>query len=49
MIANYLDFRDAGNVKWVEVSSPEKYEKLMGLYGDDTFDKLMKKVEKYSY
>jgi hypothetical protein len=34
-------------MKWVQASSPEKYEKLLGLYGDDTFTKLMKKVEKY--
>ncbi|KAL3420580.1 glutathione s-transferase [Phlyctema vagabunda] len=44
----YLDFYDAGNVKWTQCASLEKYEKLMNLYGDDTFVKLMKKVEKYS-
>ncbi|RDW71831.1 hypothetical protein BP5796_07865 [Coleophoma crateriformis] len=44
----YQDFFDASNVKWVEASSPEKGKKLMDLYGDDTFVKLMKKVEKYT-
>jgi len=44
----YLDFYDAATVKWIEAASPEKAEKLMGLWGDDTFTKLMKKVEKYS-
>jgi hypothetical protein len=34
-------------MKWIEAASPEKYQKLLGLYGDDTFTKLMKKVEKY--
>jgi hypothetical protein len=35
-------------VKWIEAASPEKAKKLMGLWGDDTFTKLMKKVNKYS-
>jgi hypothetical protein len=48
IIATYVDFYDAGHVKWIEASSKEKFEKLMDLYGDDTFRKLMKKVEKYS-
>jgi len=46
--ATYVDFFDAAHVKWVEAASPEKLSKLMGLYGDDTFTKLMKKVGKYS-
>lgn len=45
--ASYLDFWDAGHVKWVERSSDEKMAKLMNLYGDDTFIKLMKKVKPY--
>ncbi|RDW66388.1 hypothetical protein BP6252_10023 [Coleophoma cylindrospora] len=44
----YQDFFDASNVKWIEAASPEKGKKLMELYGDDTFVKLMKKVEKYT-
>ena len=46
-IATYWDFSEAAKLKWVEAASPEKYEKLLRLYGDDTFTKLMKKVEKY--
>jgi hypothetical protein len=46
-IATYWDFYEAGKLKWLEAASPEKYEKLLRLYGDDTFTKLMKKVEKY--
>jgi hypothetical protein len=45
--ASYLDFWDAGHVKWVERSSDEKMAKLMNLYGDDTFVKLMRKVKPY--
>lgn len=45
--ATYIDFYDAALLKWVEAGSHEKYEKLLGLYGDDTFIKLMKKVSKY--
>lgn len=45
--ANYIDFYDASNVRWLEAASHEKYEKLLKIYGDDTFIKLMKKVEKY--
>jgi len=43
-----VDFYDAGLLKWVEAASPEKYQKLLGLYGDDTFVKLVKKTEKYA-
>ncbi|KAE8451024.1 hypothetical protein EG329_004696 [Mollisiaceae sp. DMI_Dod_QoI] len=43
----YVDFFDAAHVRWLEAASHEKYEKLLDLYGDDTFIKLMKKVEKY--
>ena len=46
--ATYWDFYEAAKLKWVEAASPEKYEKLLRLYGDDTFTKLLKKVEKYS-
>lgn len=42
-----MDFWDAGNVIWIKRASVEKYEKLKGLWGDDTFVKLMRKVEKY--
>ena len=48
MLATYVDFQDAGLVKWIEAASVEKAKKLMDLYEDDTFTKLMKKVEKYS-
>lgn len=34
---------------WIKRAPPEKFEKLKGLWGDDTFVKLMKKVEKYEY
>ncbi|KAF7914408.1 uncharacterized protein EAF01_000814 [Botrytis porri] len=44
----YVDFYDAANVKWIAAASEEKLEKLMDLYGDDTFVKLMKKVEPWS-
>jgi hypothetical protein len=37
-----VDFFDAAQVKWVEAASIEKSHKLMGIYGDDTFTKLMK-------
>lgn len=47
--ASYLDFWDAGHIKWVERSSDEKMAKLMDLYGDDTFTKLMKKVKPYEF
>jgi len=43
----YIDFSDASIVRWVEAASKEKYQKLLNLYSDDTFIKLMKKVEKY--
>ena len=48
MLATYWDFYEAAKLKWVETASPEKFEKLLRLYGDDTFTKLLKKVEKYS-
>jgi len=48
LLATYVDFQDAGLVKWIEAASVEKAKKLMDLYEDDTFTKLMKKVEKYS-
>ncbi|KUJ24355.1 uncharacterized protein LY89DRAFT_19248 [Mollisia scopiformis] len=43
----YIDFFDAAHIRWIEAASHEKYEKLLGLYSDDTFTKLMKKVSKY--
>jgi len=43
----YIDFLDAAHVRWIEAASHEKYEKLLGIYGDDTFTKLMKKVSNY--
>ena len=49
MVATYWDFYEAAKLKWVEAASPEKYEKLLALYGDDTFTKLLKKVENYSH
>ncbi|RFU30601.1 hypothetical protein B7463_g5756, partial [Scytalidium lignicola] len=45
----YLDFYDASHFRWVEASSAEKGKKLMDLFGDDTFEKLLKKVEPYSF
>lgn len=47
-LATYLDFYDASHVKWVAGASEEKLAKLMDLYGDDTFHKLMKKVDPFS-
>ncbi|KAM3086407.1 hypothetical protein ACMFMG_000543 [Clarireedia jacksonii] len=44
----YMDFYDAAHFKWIEGASEEKAAKLMNLYGDDTFTKLMKKVGPYS-
>ena len=38
----------AAVLKWIKAGSMEKYEKVLGLYGDDTFIKLMKMVEPYS-
>jgi len=43
-----VDFYDAGLLKWVEAASTEKLEKILNLYGDDTFIKLRKKTEKYA-
>ncbi|KAH8819072.1 hypothetical protein F5884DRAFT_759385 [Xylogone sp. PMI_703] len=45
----YLDFCDAGLYQWIERASAEKGKKLMSLWGDDTFEKLLKKVEPYSF
>lgn len=47
ILATYLDFYDAAYVKWVERSSGEKMKKLVNLWGDDTFTKLIRKVKKY--
>jgi hypothetical protein len=47
-VATYIDFYDAAHFKWIEGASEEKAARLMNLYGDDTFTKLMKKVEPYS-
>lgn len=48
MKATYWDFYEAAKLKWVEAASAEKFEKLLNLYGDDTFTKLLSRVEKYS-
>ena len=48
LLATYFDFADAALVKWIEASCSDKAKKLMNLYGDDTFTKLMKKVSVYS-
>jgi hypothetical protein len=45
--ATYLDFYDASQFKWIEAANAEKGKKLMNLYGDDTFVKLMNKVKDY--
>lgn len=45
--ATYLDFYDASLVKWIEAANAEKGKRLMNLYGDDTFVKLMNKVKDY--
>ncbi len=47
--ATYLDFYDAAHFKWVEAASEEKAKKVLEMYGDDTFTKLLKKVEPYSF
>ncbi|KAG4028514.1 hypothetical protein MFRU_021g01030 [Monilinia fructicola] len=44
----YIDFYDAAHVKWIGAASEEKLAKLMNLYEDDTFIKLMNKVEPWS-
>jgi len=43
----YLDFYEASLVRWIEAANAEKGKKLMNLYGDDTFTKLMNKVKDY--
>ncbi|PMD36938.1 hypothetical protein L207DRAFT_636833 [Hyaloscypha variabilis F] len=43
----YIDFVDASNFRWVEAANAEKGRKLLNLYGDDTFIKLMNKVKLY--
>lgn len=48
VLATNVDFFDAGLLKWIEAASPEKLEKVMNLYGDDTFTKLIKKTGKYA-
>jgi ketosteroid isomerase-like protein len=45
--ATYIDFVDASNFRWVEAANAEKGKRLMNLYGDDTFTKLMNKVKPY--
>ena len=47
LIATYLDFYDASLFRWVEAANAEKGTRLMNLYGDDTFVKLMNKVKPY--
>ncbi len=46
-IASYIDFFDASLFRWVEVANAEKGARLMNLYEDDTFTKLMNKVKPY--
>lgn len=46
-IASYIDFFDASLFKWVEAANAEKGMRLMNLYEDDTFTKLMNKVKPY--
>lgn len=43
-----MDFYDAAHVRWIGAASEEKLAKLMTLYEDDTFIKLMNKVEPWS-
>jgi Glutathione S-transferase, C-terminal domain len=45
--ATYIDICDASIVRWVEAANAEKGRRLMNLYGDDTFTKLMNKVKPY--
>jgi hypothetical protein len=47
LTATYIDFVDASNFRWVEAANAEKGRKLLNLYGDDTFIKLMNKVKLY--
>ena len=46
-IATYIDFFDASLFRWVEAANAEKGVRLMNLYEDDTFTKLMNKVKPY--
>jgi len=45
--ATYIDFYDASRIRWVESANSEKGKRLINLYGDDTFIKLMNKVKPY--
>jgi hypothetical protein len=45
--ATYIDFFDASLFRWVEAANAEKGQRLMSLYGDDTFTKLMNVVKPY--
>jgi hypothetical protein len=45
--ATYIDFYDASRIRWVEAANSEKGKRLMNLYGDDTFIKLVNKVKPY--
>jgi hypothetical protein len=47
IIASYIDFYDASLFRWVEAANAEKGLRLMNLYEDDTFTKLMNKVKRY--
>ena len=47
IIATYIDFADASNFRWVEAANAEKGKRLVNLYDDDTFIKLMNKVKPY--
>lgn len=46
-IASYIDFFDASLFRYVEAANAEKGVRLMNLYEDDTFTKLMNKVKPY--
>ncbi|PQE16314.1 glutathione S-transferase protein [Rutstroemia sp. NJR-2017a WRK4] len=48
MAATYIDFYYASYIKWNGGASQEKLAKIMTLYEDDTFIKLMNKVEPWS-
>jgi hypothetical protein len=45
--ATCIGFFDASLFRWVEAANAEKGQRLMNLYGDDTFTKLMNKVKPY--
>jgi hypothetical protein len=40
LAATYRHFYEASNLKWLQAASQKKYERLLTLYGDDTFTKI---------